>query len=140
MPFKLLLFVSRLPHISPEAFKSQYEEHITLVKRLAGDTFPLLHKRTYLARTTVDIPPEGATSRNANTPATVLMGQQSDYDYDVIAEITFADQEGFAAFRQKVSAPDAPEAAAELHAHEAKFMDAEKFGIVVVGDVLETKR
>ncbi|PYH91559.1 hypothetical protein BO71DRAFT_401262 [Aspergillus ellipticus CBS 707.79] len=136
MPFTLLLFVHRKPDVSPEFFKIEYEKHIEHVKRLAWDTFPLTHKRTYIARTTVDTPPEGASERNALTPATVFAGKQSDYDYDVMAEVTFVDKAGFEAFWKKTSLP---EAEAELRAHEKEFMDAKKFGVVVVGDLLMTE-
>ncbi|KAA8648112.1 EthD domain-containing protein [Aspergillus tanneri] len=105
MTFKVLVYAHRLPGISPEDFKQHYEAHIELFKRLVGDDFPLSHRRVYIARTAVEAAPDGASARNATTPATVVVGQQSDYDYDCLAEMTFADQASWEACVAKAYAP-----------------------------------
>ena len=135
MTFKVLIYAHRLPGISPEEFKQHYEAHIDLFKRLVGDDFPLSHRRIYLARNTVESAPDGASGRNATTPATVIVGQQSDYEYDCLAEMTFADRANWDACTAKVLSP---EINALIAADEDKFYDRSKTGVVVVGDVTET--
>jgi hypothetical protein len=135
MPITAIIYAYRKPGLSLEDFKKHYEAHVDLVKKLAGDSFPSSHKRSYIARTTVTTPPDDATTRNAFTPATVLSGQQSDFDFDAYAELTFPDQAAFGAFHARVTAADA---AAQIAADEGKFLDRSRLGIAMVGDVLET--
>lgn len=135
MPITAIIYAYRKPGLSPEDFKKHYEVHVDLVKKLAGNSFPSSHKRSYIARTTVTTPPDDATTRNAVTPATVLSGQQSDFDFDAYAELTFPDQAAFGAFHARVTAVDA---AAQIAADEGKFLDRSRLGIAMVGDVLET--
>lgn len=135
---KILLFAYRKAGISPEEFKTHYEGHVELLKSLAGDAFPSSHRRTYLARTAVDTAAEDASTVNANTPAAVIKGKQSEFDYDVIAEVTFADADAFKAFERVLYPQYAPETAAKIAANEEKFMDLSKMSIVRVGDSLET--
>ncbi|KAJ5673844.1 hypothetical protein N7462_009283 [Penicillium macrosclerotiorum] len=137
MSLKAFIYAYRKPGISPEDFKRHYEAHIDLVKRISEDDFPLSHKRSYLSRKTVETAPEGATSRNAITPASIVVGQQSDFDFDAYAELTFTDQAHFQAFGAKVYAP---EAAAQIAADEEQFLDRSKLGIVMLGDVIETTK
>lgn len=137
MFLKVVIYAFRKPGIPLEEFKKHYEAHVDLVKRLSGDDFPLSHKRSYIARSTVEAPPEGATTRNATTPASVIVGQQSDFDFDAYAELTFADQTAFQAFGAKIYAP---EAAAQIAADEEKFLDKSKLAIAMLGDVTETTK
>ncbi|EPS31456.1 hypothetical protein POX_h09741 [Penicillium oxalicum] len=139
MTYKVLVYAHRLPGVSPELFKQRYEAHIDLFKRLVGDAFPLSHRRVYIARTRTDTTPQDASPvcHNANTPATVIVGQQSDYDYDCLAEMTFADQTSWEACVERVRAP---EISAQIAADEDGFFDRSKTGVVVVGDVFETRK
>ncbi|RMZ45594.1 hypothetical protein AFCA_011263 [Aspergillus flavus] len=82
-------------------------------------------------------PVEGASDRNPLTPATVLVGQQTDFDFDAYAELTFADQAAFQAFGAKLYAPDA---AAQIAADEEKWLDKSKLAMAMLGDVIETTR
>lgn len=84
----------------------------------------------------VETPPEGATTYNGNMPATVMTGNHSEFDYNVLVEITFADQVVYKAFERKVYMPDTW---AQLAANE-KFMDLSKLSMVLVGDVVETTK
>ncbi|KAJ5649944.1 uncharacterized protein N7484_003667 [Penicillium longicatenatum] len=136
MPFRILAHAYRKPGMSTEDFKKHYEAHVDLLKRLTGDDFPLSHKRTYTFRQTVEVAPEGATSSNATTPAVVLVGQQSEFDFDAYAELTFTNEDAFRVFAQKVREP---EAASQIKADEELFLDRPKFAVVVLGDVSETK-
>ncbi|KAJ5503855.1 Dimeric alpha-beta barrel [Penicillium fimorum] len=135
MPVKILVFLYRNPHLTPEEFKKRYEAHVKLVKKLAGEDFPLSHHRNYIARTAVEIPPDGSTARNAFTPATILRGRQPDFDFDAYAELTFADQVAYQAFAAKIYAPDA---AAQITAAEDKCLDRLKMGIALIGEVRVT--
>lgn len=135
MPVKISAFLYRNPRVSPEEFRKRYEAHIKLIKKIAGEHFPLSHHRNYIARTTVEIPPEGSTQRNAYTPATILRGQQSDFDFDAYAELTFADQAAYQAFAAKIYAPDA---ATQISADEEKFLDQVKLGMALVEEVRVT--
>ncbi|KAJ5476813.1 Dimeric alpha-beta barrel [Penicillium sp. IBT 31633x] len=135
MPVKLLVFLYRNPTLSPEDFKKRYEAHIKLVKKLAGDDFPLSHHRNYIARSKVEIPPDGSTTRNAYTPATILRGRQSEFDFDAYAELTFADQAAYQAFATRIHAPDA---AARISADEDKFLDRLTLAIALVEEVRVT--
>ncbi|OGM44708.1 hypothetical protein ABOM_007352 [Aspergillus bombycis] len=137
MSLKVLIYAYRKPGISLEDFKKHYEAHVDLIKHLSGEDFPLSHKRSYVARNTAETPVEGASDRNPLTPATVLVGQQTDFDFDAYGELTFTDQAAFQAFGAKVYAP---EAAAQIAADEEKFLDKSKLAIVMLGDVIETTR
>ncbi|KAJ5190995.1 uncharacterized protein N7498_009980 [Penicillium cinerascens] len=81
----------------------------------------------------VEVSPEGATTRNATTPATVIVGQQSDYDFDAYAELTFVDQAAFQAFGAKIYAP---EAATQIPADEER-LDKSQLAIAMLGDGTE---
>ncbi|KAJ5475210.1 hypothetical protein N7539_008276 [Penicillium diatomitis] len=135
MPFKVLVYAHRLPAVTPETFKQRYEAHIQLFKRLVGEAFPISHRRIYISRTLIDAPPDHDPSHNATTPATVIVGQPSDYDYDCLAEMTFADQASWEACVARVRAP---EISAQIAADEDQFFDRSETGVVVVGDVVET--
>ncbi|PYH30088.1 EthD domain-containing protein [Aspergillus neoniger CBS 115656] len=139
MSVRVIIYAYRKPGLDLQTFKERYEAHIQLVKRLSGDDFPLSHKRMYIARTTIENPQAGEnnnnSTRNALTPATVLVGQQTDFDFDAYAELTFADQAAFQTFSAQVMAP---EAAAQIAADEEGFLDRSKLGIALLGDVVET--
>ena len=135
MSVTVFLYAYRKPGVSLDDFKKRYEAHAELIKHLTGDDFPLSHKRSYLARRTVETAPDSTSTRNATTPATVIVGQQSDFDFDAYAELTFADQAALQAFSARVAAP---ESAAQIAADEEKFLDRSQLRIAVVGDVMET--
>lgn len=137
MSLKVFIYAYRKPGLSVEDFRKHYEDHVDLVKRLSGEDFPLSHKRSYVARNTVEVATEGASDRNSRTPATVIVGQQSDFDFDAYAELTFADQAAFQAFSAKVYAPDT---ASQIAADEEKFLDKSRLGIAMLGEVIETTR
>ncbi|KAJ6171973.1 hypothetical protein N7470_001040 [Penicillium chermesinum] len=137
MSVRAVVYAYRKPGLSPDEFKRHYEAHVELIKEISGPDFPLSHRRSYIARSAVDTSPEGASTRNATTPAAVLVGQQSDFDFDVYAELTFSDEAELNAFSAKVYAP---EAAARIAADEEKFLDKSKLVIAKLGDVTETTR
>lgn len=133
MPYRVLIFAYRKPGISPSKFKTHYEtRHVPLVKAIAGPLFPKSHVRRYVQRASGgrDSPPS-----NAHHPATVLIGSQSDFDYDAIAELIFKDEGAFQAFFAKVSEP---EAAAKIAKDEEQFLDRTRMKVVVLGDCITT--
>ncbi|KAI1780308.1 EthD domain-containing protein [Hypoxylon cercidicola] len=134
MPYSILFFVSRKQGISMEEFKSHYENiHMPLLKEVAGPHFPLAHTRRYIHRTEGQA--EG-TTRNASTPAQVLLGTQADFDYDAIIELTFASEAAFKEFFQFVHTP---EKAARVTSEEDKFIDRSLMRGVLLGEVITTK-
>ncbi|TPR10967.1 hypothetical protein CAN33_0046360 [Aspergillus niger] len=126
MPFKILLKATRLPETSPSTFKSRLEAHIALVKHLTGPDFPLSHRRSYIDRPTTP-------SSEGTYPTTVLLGQQSDFSFDSIAELTFEDEAAFERFQAKVREP---EIAKLIQEDEKGWSDRGKLGIVVLGEKL----
>lgn len=140
MSVRVLIYIYRKSGLSLEDFKKHCEEHALLIKRLTGDDFPLSHKRHYIARNVVSSDESKnitATERNATTPAIVFAGQQSDFDFDAYAELTFASQETFQTFIAKVQTP---EIAAQIAADEERFLDRSKLSIAMLGDVTETTK
>ncbi|KAL4901506.1 hypothetical protein BDW74DRAFT_181796 [Aspergillus multicolor] len=88
MPYTILALLTRKPGLSPSEFKAYYEStHIPLLKKLCGPYFALYHKRYYLPRNRADAPGNNANITGAAYQATVLVGQQSDFEFDVYAEI-----------------------------------------------------
>ena len=123
MTFSFLLFITRRPDLTPEEFKSHWEnKHVQLLKSIAGDKFPISHTRTYIAR-----PAEA----NATWPAAVLVGSQEDFSYDGIAELVFSDEAAFQTFFAIVSEPAN---AARIAADEENFIVREAMKAVVIGN------
>ncbi|KAF1967258.1 hypothetical protein BU23DRAFT_366027, partial [Bimuria novae-zelandiae CBS 107.79] len=85
------------PTLTPAAFKARWDAHATLLKTIAGLSFPLTHTRRYIART------EGKGA----WPAAMLVGTQEDFTYDGIAELVFEDKGAFETFIGVISAPEA---------------------------------
>lgn len=135
MTYSILIFAYRKPGTTPEQFRTHYEDsHVPLVKEIAGEHFPLSHTRRYLHRTQGKA--EG-TERNAEYPATVLVGAQAEFDYDAFAELTFSDAAAFQAFFGVVQQP---ENQARIKEDEAKFLDGARMTVVVVGEMTVTTK
>ncbi|KAI0182110.1 EthD domain-containing protein [Hypoxylon sp. FL1284] len=134
MPYSILFFITRKQGVSAEDFKTQYENvHMPLLKEIAGPHFPQTHSRRYIQRSAGQA--EG-TTRNASSPAQVLVGTQADFDYDAVTEMTFASEAAFKEFFQFVHTP---EKAARVTAAEDKFMDRSQMRGVVLGEVFTDK-
>jgi hypothetical protein len=135
MTFKLLLFATRKPTLTPAEFRTHWETvHTPLIQSIAGSAFPLSHTRRYIART----PSPSSTSDTSNTwPAAVLVGAQEDFSYDGIAELVFEDQGAFEKFMGVVSGE---EAAKRIADDEEAFLAREKLRAVVLGETESTSR
>ncbi|KAI0477047.1 EthD domain-containing protein [Xylariaceae sp. FL0804] len=127
MQQSVLFFVYRKPGTTPQQFEKHYEDEP------AGENFPLSHTRRYVHRT------EGGqgTERNAHHPATVLRGEQADFDFDCCVEMTFADLDSLQAFKTRMAQPDVVE---RIEADEENFLDRSKLPIVLLGAVNVTAR
>jgi hypothetical protein len=113
----VLIFADRKPGTTPEQFQKHYEEkHMPLIKELAGDQFPLSHTRRYIQRTEG----KGSTEHNAGYPATILVGEQADFDCDCCAELVFAHLAALMTFKDTMAQP---EKAARVAADEEHFLD-----------------
>lgn len=97
-----------------------------LFERIVGPLFPTKHTRSYIARTA-----------DAGHPATVLMGSQDDFAYDVMAELVFPDKAAFDAFIAKLSEE---ENKARIEADEKLWLDREKTRVVVLGETSVTEK
>lgn len=137
MPFSILIVAYRKPGTSPASFKAHYEDvHMPLVKSIAGDTFPNKHIRRYIHRPN-DPVSESAGNDNTMYPATVLVGEPKDFDYDSIAELVFDDEAAFQRFFSRVSHG---EGAAKREADEEIFLDRGRMRVVVLGDCTVTTK
>ncbi|KAI1876588.1 hypothetical protein JX265_004114 [Neoarthrinium moseri] len=135
MTYSVLIFAFRKPGITPEQFRAHYEgTHIALAKDIAGEHFPLSHTRRYIHRT--EAKAEG-TERHAGYPATVLNGNQADFEYDAVAELTFSDATAFQTFYDIYQKP---ENLARIQGDEAMFLDGSKMTAVVVGETVVTTK
>ncbi|KAI1137499.1 EthD domain-containing protein [Hypoxylon sp. FL0543] len=124
MTFKILIIGHRLPGVSPSEFKHHYETHMFAIQHMAGAHFPLSHTRRYIQR------PDGQN-------ATVIVGSQADFDYDVLAEMVFESEEAYKAF---VEILNREENAKWIEEDEKKFFDRKRVRLVVLGDIEVTER
>ena len=129
MTFTVLLVLYRKPSLAPAAFRAHYEtRHLPLLRELAGPTFPLRHVRHYVARD---------EDRAPDYPATALIGAPSDFAYDALTELVFADAAAFAEFSTTTGTP---EARARLAEDEAEFMAEGTMRAVVVGETVVAEK
>lgn len=83
------LQVCRKPGTTPEEFRQHYEnKHISLMRKISGDLFPVSHIRRYLNRRPTERPGQ-------ETPDSLLVGSPDSFAFDAIAEITYRDMEHF---------------------------------------------
>ncbi|KAF2742823.1 hypothetical protein M011DRAFT_411839 [Sporormia fimetaria CBS 119925] len=116
MTFKVLLFIYRKPSISVDEFKHLYEtSHISSVRSLVGDLFPISHTRNYIAEE----------------------GRPSSIQYDALTEMLFQDRASFEIFSAKLMEG---ENGAKIGQDCEQFMDTQKTSMVVVSDVKTTSR
>ena len=126
MSYRILLFLYRKPGFSPTVFKAYCEtKHVPLLQSIAGVQFPKVHVRRYVHRASY------ASSSTDSYPASVLVGTQSDFEYEAIAKAIFDNEAGFQAFMGMMSQPDA---AARIAEDEEKLLDRSKMKAVVLGD------
>lgn len=157
MVFSTLLFASKKDDITHEEFKDRNENgQIPLVRSLAGDLFPIEHITRYIGRTTEKASdtshegaaaPQGADERSAKaqdllsgsqpsgTPL-ILQGKPEDINWDVMAELNFADEEHFKKF---VGVFTDEANAKKVHDSEDTFIDRSSIRYLILGDVTVVK-
>lgn len=103
-----------------------------LVRALTGPLYPNSHRRRYIQR--VQGTTEGGAD-NANHPANVLIGTPADFEYDLLAELTFDDEAAFRAFFACISQEEAGERIAK---DAAMVVDRAKMRVVLADGCIET--
>lgn len=132
MTYQILMLVYRKPTISPEQFRKHYETvHIPLVHEIAGPLFPLTHTRKYISRE------KEIGKGNPEYIAHVMAGEQADFAFDAIVEMTFQDQAAFYEFGGCLAQPTV---AKQIRDDCEEFMDVSKAPAVILSDVVETRR
>ena len=122
MTYTILIFLYRKPSISPATFKEHYESsHMPLMQSVGGSHFPKSHVQRYIHRSTED----------PNYPATVMVGAQTDFEYDAITELVFEDEPTFKEFFRLIHQGEMAERIAK---YEEKYLDRSKKRVVVVDD------
>ncbi|KAH7377426.1 EthD domain-containing protein [Cadophora sp. MPI-SDFR-AT-0126] len=129
MAFRILIKVYRKSGMTPQEFQSHYENtHVPLVKSLAGPQFPLSHTRRY---------PQRSSDPVSNYATVILSGTQEDFGYDALTEMVFEDEATCQSFLGFMNAQEVKD---KIDADCAKFMDLTKAQLVVLGNVVETRR
>ena len=139
MPYTIVMYLWRKPSLSPSAFKSYYETtHVPLIHSLGGPLYPESHTRHYIDRSSSSSASKSGSDEEArNHPATVLVGEQSDFTYDAYSELVFSDEGAYLAFFAAVSKPEKWKVIAR---DEEMFLDRPKTKIVVLEGVSTTVR
>ncbi|KAF2963646.1 hypothetical protein GQX73_g9937 [Xylaria multiplex] len=134
MTFTTLAFLSRKPGMTPEEFRNYYSgSHLPWYRELVGSLFSVRHTQHYIHRTEAS-PNNDTTQRNPSTPATIFLGSQAEFDYDVVATLEYKDKAAFEALCEFVQQPDI---AAEIAADEERFLDRSQTRMVLVGEKIE---
>lgn len=134
MSYRVVLHANRKPGMTPQDFKSHYEDvHVPLVKQMSADLFPITHTRRYVSR-----PRESSTNPVNETNNSAETSSPSGPGYDAIIEMVFENEETFHKFSSLLAHPDnAPKIAEDC----ALFLDTSAPPcIAVIGDVCETRR
>jgi len=125
MPYIIHLIAFRKPGLSPSEFKAHYEtSHIPLIKSLTGPLFPKSHARKYI-------------QRSEDGTASVLVGDQTSFQYDALSELVFEDEESFGKFFAKISEEGVRE---KIQADEEHFLETGKMRAVIIGEAVVTER
>ena len=139
MPVRAVLILYRKPGLSLDQFKTSFENHVKLVRRLVrDDAAPLSHRRSYIARKELSNNEDDeskysgttTTERNPMTADEVVVGTQSDFDFDAYAELTFARPGAVQAYQLKTRVP---EIATKVATDEERFMDQAIMSIAFLG-------
>ncbi|KAI0547133.1 EthD domain-containing protein [Xylaria curta] len=135
MPYFIMSFLTRKSDVTPDQFKSYYiGSHMPFIRQLIGSHFPVRCIQRYIQRG------EGTddgdnTERNLWTPANVLIGNQSDFDFDVVVTMEFKDSAAFRAHRDFIHQKDI---LTRVTDDEKRFIDVTQTRTVVLGDIIET--
>ncbi|KAL7952159.1 hypothetical protein V8C34DRAFT_299969 [Trichoderma compactum] len=110
MVFQVYMLAVKAPGITLKEFKEYWDnQHLNLLKEIAGDAYPAVHKHWY---------PEKLIGIN-------------DHNLDGIGYLEFARKEDFL---KLVAILDIPENKARINIDEGKFLDISKFQMYSVSD------
>ncbi|KAL9082470.1 MAG: hypothetical protein Q9159_006390 [Coniocarpon cinnabarinum] len=111
MSYTLSFHARRAPHLSQDEFQNYMEDnHIPLLKRLAGNAFPIKHVMRYVRRYSHSTPAVVSTDDTAD---------QSSLSHDVEGTLVFADREHAERYQARMATTEAAE---ELQNDNAKFV------------------
>lgn len=119
MSVRVLILATRKPDLDPEEFKAHYDGiHVPLIQELTGSLFPLSHTRWYVERkqTTLD-------DGTVHYPASVVSGNQNDFQVDAVSELVF---ESYEAYNQFNAALMQDEILKKVQEDCEKFLDLRK--------------
>ncbi|KAI0457460.1 EthD domain-containing protein [Xylaria acuta] len=134
MPYFIMAFLTRKSGVTPEQFRDYYTgSHLPMFRQLVGSHFPVRHTQRYIHRTEASSNSNN-TRRNRSTPASVLLGSQSDFDYDVIVTLEFKDAAAFQAHCDFVQQSDIR---TKITNDEKRFLDRSQTRTVVLGEIIE---
>lgn len=124
MGFSTLLFLTRLPSLTPAEFRDYYEnKHMPLMREQAAELWSTVTTtRRYVAHTSDD-------SRK-QTPV-VLVGSSGFCDFDAVVEYKFPDQKAFQSFSEAMYSDEVRRV---READEKKFIDSSKTRLLVLAD------
>ncbi|KAL4901503.1 hypothetical protein BDW74DRAFT_181793 [Aspergillus multicolor] len=138
----IIVLTTRKPTISPATFRARYDAFVDLLKVLLGDTFPLCHRRSFIAHPEHSSSQPSVSSRpNWLAPPLREPGRHQhaavlETGFDCVAELTFADQEAYERWSARNQEPDV---ASQLTVAVESFMDRAAVMMAYVGDVKETR-
>jgi hypothetical protein len=123
MPYTIAAFVTRLPTLSPTDFQAAYETHVPFLRETVGSAgAPETFTRQYVRRAKAD--PEGLKVVSFTDNAL-------NFDHDLVAHLTFRDEEHAQAFQQAYR-----EHRQAIGAKVAEFAEMSQFQVIAFEDAI----
>lgn len=123
MPYTIAAFVNRLPTLSPTDFQTAYESHVPFLRETVGNAgSPETFTRQYVRRAKAD--PEGLK-------VVSFTDSQEPFDHDLVAYLTFRDEEHAQVFQQAYG-----ENKQAIGAKVAEFAELSKFQVIAFQDAI----
>ncbi|KAL9087903.1 MAG: hypothetical protein Q9165_006465 [Trypethelium subeluteriae] len=127
--YKLFLFFTRNPDLSPAEFRAYYEaKHVPLVMEVAKTASGLQrYKRHYI---------DHASSLDSGNPFTVFGAEVPPFDFDVVSEVVFQSKEQAEGFAKTMYSVE--ENAAGFVADENKLFIRNKMRGMVIEEIISS--
>ncbi|KAH7408648.1 hypothetical protein DE146DRAFT_688497, partial [Phaeosphaeria sp. MPI-PUGE-AT-0046c] len=123
MPYTVAAFVNRLPTLSPSDFQAAYESHVPFLRETVGAAgSPETFTRQYVRRAKAD--PEGLK-------VVSFTDSPEAFDHDLVAYLTFRDEEHAAVFQEAYGANKQA-----IGAKVAEFAELSKFQVIAFQDAI----
>ena len=127
MGFATLLFITRLPTLTPDEFRDYYEnKHVPLIRSQAPEEWDQVSTTVRF----VSYQAQTSESGTITYVPDILVGEPTFCDFDAVVEYAFADKQYFERFFAAMYADDIRVVREE---DEAKFIDRSKARLVVLG-------